>query len=501
MPWMLLVAATASAACDPPFDINTFLLGLDAAEQALVASDPPRAQAVVDTLHDEVKCLRDPVHPRHLVRYGRVRAVLAYLARHDQDVSYWGQLALLDRGVRWPEGFPSDHPVRELLTLLAKRAPQELPERGLEVPDGGGVLVDGTLVQRPVAAPEAPHLVQIMAADGRLTATYWQDGTMWDPAQLDDTPEPTPIPRRYAAPYPSLDPYEPVVLSDRELQRREELQLAADAARQDQEEQLERALAKQQARAERRERRRARREGVREVAAPLEPPRAPSIGVEAGEPVFVENTLPRRDLLERGSTLEACRDPAALEPRSMVGRLTDAHILCLQSRLGLEDQQTERSRMSRMLMADAWAKGDPHRWEAALRRHLESIDRSDADLCFIFAVWLASRGPEEHEEALRWTRAALENAHQWEGERRVDRMDALHRVNAFASLSMWLRAEERALTAPTPEHRQQTGYWRNKTKNLAREWLQFASEAGVETSAAFELCLSAAGTVAYCEVG
>ena len=183
-----------------------------------------------------------------------------------------------------------------------------------------------------------------------------------------------------------------------------------------------------------------------------------------------------------------------------MGRLTHDQIVCLQHRLATVERQTTKGKVSRLLMADAWAKGDVHRWEAAARRHLEQIDRSDPDLCYIFARWLVTKGPDEIPEALRWSRIALENAHRWVGGVHVERVDALHRLNTVASQSLWLAAEDDAIRQPIAEHRERASFWRNQTKNLAREWLLFATAAHLDTHPAFELCISAAGTIEYCEV-
>ncbi len=80
-----------------------------------------------------------------------------------------------------------------------------------------------------------------------------------------------------------------------------------------------------------------------------------------------------------------CGDLLNLEPSAMMGLLNDAQILCLDSSLRVAERQTVKDKISRVLLVDAWQKGDRHRWEGVARRHLEVIDRSDADLAYQFA--------------------------------------------------------------------------------------------------------------------
>ena len=502
--WMLWSSA-AEAACDLAFDINRLLVALEEAESALAEGDLERTDRLINDIHDNAVCLPDPIHPRHLVRFGRIRAISAYLLEVDNDVNYWGQLALLDRNVAWPSGIDSEHPGRQVLELMAKRATSTLEGRGFRVPEGGGVLIDGLAAALPTAAPESPHLIQVMEADGRITRTFWQDGTIWPETLLSYDPAPIPPPRRYAAPNPQLDPYAAVVLSQRVAERRAVEQFEAEVALQEAEEDLQRALELQEETTRKRRKRalkKHRRAPPPVDAVPQSDLFAQPLATPSEVPVYVDAPMvERRDLLERARNTKECQDLLRLAPRAMLGRLTQPQLLCLQTRLAVAEKQTTRAEISRQLMADAWAKGDPHRWEASVRRHLEHIDRSDADLCYIFATWLAAQGDEHFEDAIRWARTAQENAHRWTGDRRIARLDALHRIDTMAAMSLWLNAEQDALVSEDADDGRRAGYWRNQTKNLARSWLQFATEARVDTELPFELCLSAAGTVEYCDVG
>lgn len=490
---LLATAGVASAQdCEEPYDINAFLGGLTRAEEALGNGNMALTEEQVAELYERAPCLREQVHPRHLVRFGRVRALQAHRLAREPEVVYWGQLALLDRTVPWPAPLEGETELQELLAVMGRRAPITLEGRGLEIVEGGGLLVDGTAVTRPQASSDAPHLLQILSPDGHIVETSWQDGDVWPEALLNYDPTPLTLPIRYAAPNPHLDPYETVPLTRREAERRESERMMAEEARAEVEDRLAEALELEKAAA------RKRRRSLREPTFAS----APTEGAAAVSPVpiYIETDLGRVDAIERAVDPQLCAELLRLEARSIVGRLTDDQLSCLRARLATAPRQTTRSRISRALLADAWAKGDTDRWEAAVVRHLEEIDRSDPTLSLILATWLAAKESGRFEEAIRWAEVARENAHEWEGELRVERMSSLHRIDTMAASALWLEAEAVALESPTEQAELEAGYWRDQTKNLAREWLQFLHDTDQNPQEAFETCLSASGTAEYCAI-
>lgn len=493
LPLLAWSAHAQAEDCPSPFGINAFLEGVSQAEAELGSGKLDEAESTAETLYERAPCLRDQVHPRHLVRYGRVRAMAAYQLGLERDAHYWGQLALLDREVAWPDEIAPDAEGRAELQVMAGRLPVLLEQRGLDLPEGHGLLLDGVAVTRPRAAPAAPHLVQLINPEGRVYDTFWQDGVIWAESLLDFDPSPITIPDRYASPNPQLDPYESVALTAREFQRRKSERMEAAAAKAETETRLADALELERAAA--RKRRRGRPQTEPESDAPI-------AGAIADEPVpiYIEGDAGRPDALERRVNPELCRDLLRLEARSIVGRLTEDQLTCLRTQMATAPRQTTRARISRALLADAWAKDDHDRWEAALVRHLEQIDRSDATLSLILATWFAQPDRGEYEEAIRWAGVARENAHQWEGTLRVERLTSLHQLDTLSAAALWLDAEAAAVERRSEDAERRAGYWRDQTKTLAREWLQFALAASLDPREAFELCLSASGTADYCEI-
>ena len=354
-----------------------------------------------------------------------------------------------------------------------------------------------------------PDFLQVFDKAGVVVENLWIDGVAFPDRLLEAGGGVVEVPRWYAAPDADLDPTAVVNLSAGELARREKAIRKAEEKAYYEERRRQKVLDREHARAEKRQERLA-KQRERAGEAPIEPV------VEVAEAEGpVKDAAPtdwvglsfdhERDAIGSIGLGEAaaagCDDLVALEPFALMGKLSKEQIRCLEESLRLADRQTRKDAISRVLMADAFASEEQHRWEGAVRRHLESIDRSDADLCYIFARHLAQKGEEFLPEAIRYSNLALENSLQWEGQLRVDRMYQLHRINALGAQQMWYEAEQENVDRPSRQVRLRAGFWRNQTKNLAREWLSFSLAAGLDPRAPFELCVQAAGTQQYCEAG
>ena len=214
--------------------------------------------------------------------------------------------------------------------------------------------------------------------------------------------------------------------------------------------------------------------------------------------ISMEDTEEDLEGTELMRAVAPCGDLLKLEPAAMMGKLTDPQIRCLDDTLRAADKQTTKDKLSRVLMADAWAKGDANRWEAIVRRHLNDIDRSDADLCFKFAKYLSEKGAQYSDETLHWAEVALDNRHAWTGDTHVSRVNSLFKIRAYASAQKWQSLEEKYAREPSEELLGQKDIARNQAKTLAREWLEYAKQAGKDPTMALQMCVSAAGTEEFC---
>ena len=208
--------------------------------------------------------------------------------------------------------------------------------------------------------------------------------------------------------------------------------------------------------------------------------------------------LEELDLIEINRATAECGDLLKLEPSAMLGQLSDAEIRCLDRGLRTAERQTAKDKISRVLLTDAWAKGDEHRWEGMARRHLEVIDRSDPDICYKFAYYLLSRSPDKMDEAMMWAQVALDNRARWEGEQYVSRVFSLHKIRTRAANKKWSWLESEYSRHPSSEALDAANEARNETKTVAREWLDYTREAGKDQTQPLAMCMTASGTEDYC---
>ena len=196
---------------------------------------------------------------------------------------------------------------------------------------------------------------------------------------------------------------------------------------------------------------------------------------------------------------EGCENLTMLEPAAMLGRLTDGQVACLEASLAAADSQTGKDKLSRVLMANAWSKGDKKTWEKLVKRHLDEIDQSDPDICYKYAMYLSKKGVGRSQGVIRWADVALENKTRWSGSTYTSRVYNLYKLRAAASQQLWQASEQKHASSPTDQTKDAVEKSRNQTKVYSREWFEYAKEAGKDTTKALQLCISAAGTKDYCE--
>lgn len=232
----------------------------------------------------------------------------------------------------------------------------------------------------------------------------------------------------------------------------------------------------------------------------------PTTDPEEVVPTFVqidlsdeEAEIDELDGIELNTLTAECGNLLDLEPAARLGRLSEQQVRCLNGALDEAQRQTAKDRISRLLLGDAWAKGDVHRWMGVAARHLTEVERADPDLVYQFAYNLVQIGnPDRMDEAVYWAGVALENKSYWEGELHVRRVYGLYKIKSMAAFKEWEYLEGRYRTAPTSELQASVEQARNDLKTYAREWLEYAKSSGRDVTEPMRLCSMAAGTEAFC---
>jgi len=195
-----------------------------------------------------------------------------------------------------------------------------------------------------------------------------------------------------------------------------------------------------------------------------------------------------------------CSDLIRLEVPAMMGSLGDDNIACLEAAMVTEPSQTTKRNMSILMIQNAW-RTDKRSWEKLVKRHLKDIDQSDPDIAYSYAAFLGKKGPARASEVLRWSGVAMDNKTRWPPSIYSKRVYSLHKMRSRAANMLWKAASERYNTNHDDADRVASDKWQGKTKNEAREWYDYAHEAGKDTTNALQLCMSAAGHQDYCTGG
>ena len=193
---------------------------------------------------------------------------------------------------------------------------------------------------------------------------------------------------------------------------------------------------------------------------------------------------------------EGCDDLVAMEGSAMLGQLGKARRQCLEGSLSSSGRQTSKSKISRVLIADARARKDRPDWERLMKRHLEDIDQSDPDMCLSYAIHL-NRSGRSH-SVIKWATRALDNKAEWSGRAFTKKVYQLHRLRATAAHGLWERADKAFIQERNDSNEAAAGKYRSKAKTYAREWLDYAKASGQDTSKPVKYCVSAAGNLEYC---
>jgi hypothetical protein len=517
------VARAQELPCNEPFATNDFVAKMDAADTALAEFDLEKFRALLADIQDLLPCTFDRIHPNFITRYARQMAMSYFLDQDEMTMAQWGTLALSNAELAWPSGLDDEtHPFRDALSFMEEPWINGPEGAGVNPPKGGAVLLDGVFLDKALTSAETPHFVQLVDKRGLVLESFWQEGSGFAHRLLKADPAPPVSPTWYTAPDLSLDPMKPLQLTEEQKAVTAKLRAEAEAEKAEAADRLVKQYAEQDARAKKLEEAERKREDKRQAEA--EKRRAKQqlaqvdldVDVEASVPLAIrapqvwvdfvfeaeKAELKDRDILEKTAVISECANLLKMEPRALLGRLKEGDIQCLEQRLRHTQRLTMQDKISRVLMADAWAKNLPHRWEAAMRRHLTEIDRSDAGLCFIYARHLAKGGVERVRETIRWSETALYNARrQWDGEILTKRVYNLHRMRSLAAQRKWHNIEQQFLVNTADRDLlDRASRWRNITKTLAREWLEFAEHADQSPTTPFQVCVSAAGTEDFCKI-
>ena len=185
-----------------------------------------------------------------------------------------------------------------------------------------------------------------------------------------------------------------------------------------------------------------------------------------------------------------------VEPKALSGSLSQDEIECLEQGFSKATKQTDRSKISRVLVANAMVN-DTDEWMRLVRRHLDEVEQSDPDISYLYATHLFNQEQPNFDAVIKYADLAWERrADRWEGKTFTTRSHHLLRLKALARIKMWERAEEAAVNG-NDDKKAFAEKKKLEAHTAAREWLDFdrASEFGWTEAA--HVCVST-GSDAAC---
>jgi hypothetical protein len=169
---------------------------MDDVDRYLVSDRIQQAAELVDSVERSLPCLDDRADIADVGRFAQQESLVAFYDQDSDETVRWGLLARYTlQEDPWEYGPPA---WRDLVDQ-APDPPVAGPDGGLSFPRGGGILLNGLLLEAPKARVEVPHLVQVVDRDGLPVTTAWQDGAAFAPELL-GPPLPLEVPEWYVSP-------------------------------------------------------------------------------------------------------------------------------------------------------------------------------------------------------------------------------------------------------------------------------------------------------------
>ncbi len=183
VPWVgwAFAALAQEEPCVGAYSLTEWRANLDAATEALAHVDHERADALLEGVRADVRCLEAPVPPELLRRHARLAAVVGFFQQDPEVAASWARLA---QDAPLPQSIPVPPSYSTFISELVAAPVAPEIDVGWNPPKGGLILIDGQWYPVPTAGFDRPHLVQAIDKKKRVTLTEWQDGRAFPAALL-----------------------------------------------------------------------------------------------------------------------------------------------------------------------------------------------------------------------------------------------------------------------------------------------------------------------------
>ena len=207
---LLGVASARDPSC-PDLNVAQFEALIEQVDLAYLNLEMKQANALLAAAEPRVPCILEIVPTATVAAFALRRSYSLALELDPSEAKRWARLAkALDPQLPWPGYIPGDHEIRDLIAEEDPIGKIPVRAKGLVVPPGGGVFLDGRFLVAPEAEPAIPHLLQVGDVNGELVIAMWQDGTAFPPELLGPpTASPPLLPEWYGKPLGSVKTRKP----------------------------------------------------------------------------------------------------------------------------------------------------------------------------------------------------------------------------------------------------------------------------------------------------
>jgi hypothetical protein len=196
-----------------------------------------------------------------------------------------------------------------------------------------------------------------------------------------------------------------------------------------------------------------------------------------------------------------CAPIEELEDAAMLGALNKSQSSCLEKELNTASSITEKRKISNILINNALSAKNWNQWERYTKRHLDKFDRSDANMCYGFSVYMFNK--KRYSNAIVWAERGLEQKQRFSaGSDYKKKVYTLYKLKTMASNTLWSVSEQKMVSISDDDLREKekakAEKYQSKTKNFSREWLDYARSSGQSQNLPMQICVSAA-TKSFCQ--
>ncbi|MAA79769.1 MAG: hypothetical protein CL916_10965, partial [Deltaproteobacteria bacterium] len=196
-----------------------------------------------------------------------------------------------------------------------------------------------------------------------------------------------------------------------------------------------------------------------------------------------------------------CAPIDELEDAAMLGSLNKKQSNCLEKELSSAATITDQRKISNILINNALSAKNWKQWERYTKRHLDKYDRSDANMCYGFAVYMFNK--KRFSDAIVWAERGLEQKQRFAaGSDFKKKVYTLYKLKTMAANTIWQKSEEKLVSISNDNLREKekakAERYQAKTKNFAREWLDYARSSSQKQNLPMQICVSAA-TKSFCQ--